>query len=152
MPAGRPSEYKPEYASIAAKLCEFGATDEDLAEALGKGVRTIYRWAAEHEEFRQALKTGKDGPDDRVERSLYHRAVGFSHPDVHVSVYEGKVTLTPIVKHYPPDTTAALAWLNNRRPDRWRQRKEEAPADAAAAAAAIRAILNAVDAVTDADA
>jgi hypothetical protein len=41
--AGRPSRYKPEYAGLAAKLCELGATDEDIAEAFGVALRSIYR-------------------------------------------------------------------------------------------------------------
>ncbi len=69
---------------------------------------------------------GKEAPDNRVERSLYNRAVGYSHPDVHVSNFQGQVTLTPITKHYPPDVAAAFIWLKNRRPDLWRDRQEVA--------------------------
>ncbi len=28
------------------------------------------------------------------------------------------------VKHYPPDTNAALAWLSRRQPDKWKDRQE----------------------------
>lgn len=43
---GRPPTYKPEYAKQAAKLCELGATDLDIAEFFGVSVRTVYRWKA----------------------------------------------------------------------------------------------------------
>ena len=33
---------------------------------------------------------------------------------------DGKITEHRYIEHYPPDTTAALFWLKNRRPDRWR--------------------------------
>lgn len=121
---GRPSDYKPEYAKQALHLCKLGATDAEMAEFFGCSAPTLYRWQAEHEDFRKSIKLGKETPDARVERSLYQRAVGYSHPDVHVSNYQGEVTLTPIVKHYPPDVAAAFIWLKNRRPELWRDKQE----------------------------
>ncbi len=49
--------------------------------------------------------------------------MGYSHPAVHVSNYQGDITLTPITKHYPPDTVAAIFWLKNRQPAKWRDTK-----------------------------
>lgn len=146
---GRPSKYQAAFAGQARKLAALGTTDREIADFFEVDERTLYRWKNEHEEFCQALTLGKEGPDARVEQSLFQRAVGYSHDDVHISTYEGKVTLTPIVKHYPPDATAIIFWLKNRRPDRWREKREEEPADAAAAAAAIRGLLKALDDETD---
>lgn len=28
------------------------------------------------------------------------------------------------IEHYPPDTTAAIFWLKNRQPAKWRDKKE----------------------------
>jgi hypothetical protein len=119
---GRPSKFKPEFVDQARKLCLLGATDAEIADFFEVDERTIYRWKGQNEAFCQALKVGKDEADNRVERSLYQRAVGYSHPDVHVSSYMGDVTLTPIVKHYPPETVAAIFWLKNRRPEAWRDK------------------------------
>lgn len=121
---GRPTDYKAEYAIQAFKLSKLGATDMELADFFGCSVPTLHRWRAEHEDFRKSIKLGKAEPDDRVERSLYQRAVGYSHPDVHVTNFQGAVTLTPIVKHYPPDVAAAFIWLKNRRPELWRDKQE----------------------------
>ena len=41
---GRPTDYKPEYAEQAAKLCALGATDNDLADFFGVSEQTIYTW------------------------------------------------------------------------------------------------------------
>lgn len=76
---GQPTKYKPEYAQHAEKLCLLhGATDDELAAFFGVHVGTIYRWSLAHVEFCEALKSGKDVADNRVERSLYHRAVGYT--------------------------------------------------------------------------
>jgi hypothetical protein len=121
------SGYKKEYAAQARKLCELGAVDADVADFFGVNRTTLWRWAARNKELAEAMTAGKDIADNRVERSLYHRAIGYSHPDVHVSNYQGEITLTPIEKHYPPDTGACVFWLKNRKG--WRDRQEHTGAD-----------------------
>jgi hypothetical protein len=126
---GRPSKYRPEYAEQAAKLCKLGATDRELADFFQVAESTLNLWKLEHSEFSESLKLGKDEADKRVEQSLYHRAVGYSHPDTHVSNFQGDVTLTPITKFYPPETTACIFWLKNRNPEAWRDRVEHTGKD-----------------------
>jgi hypothetical protein len=123
---GRPSEYRPEYVGVTKKLCELGATDEDVADALGVSVRTIYRWRCEHDEFCQALKVGKVNPDDRAELSLYRRVSGYSYPAVKIFMPAGAdaPVYAEYREHVPPDVTACIFWLKNRRPEQWRDRKE----------------------------
>jgi hypothetical protein len=117
-------KYREEFAAQAEKLCLLGATDVELADFFDVTERTINRWKTAHPEFMAAIKDAKDKADARVIRSLYHRAMGYSHPDVHVSNFKGEITVTPIVKHYAPDTTACIFWLKNRQPDDWRDRVE----------------------------
>ena len=57
--------------------------------------------------------------DDVIEKSLFHRAKGYSHDDVHVSAYMGDVIITDLIKHYPPDTKACELWLRNRKRKEW---------------------------------
>ncbi len=120
---GRPSKFKPEFVAQAEKLCRLGATDEEIADFFEVDVRTVYRWKGEHDAFCQALKAGKDEADDRVERSLYARALGYQHEAVKLFQHNGAVIAEKYVEHYPPDTTAAIFWLKNRRTDRWRDIK-----------------------------
>jgi hypothetical protein len=121
---GRPSKYKPEFAEQARKLCALGATDRELAEFFEVAESSVSKWKLEYPEFSEALKRGKEVSDERVEHSLYRRAVGYSFDSVHVSNYQGEVTLTPIVQHVPPDTTACIFWLKNRRKEQWRDKIE----------------------------
>lgn len=115
----RPTKYKTEYVSIARKMCEMGATLADLSEAFEVSISTISLWSVQHEEFSAALRIGREPSDDKVERSLYERAIGYSHPDTDIRVVNGEIVKTEIIKHYPPDTKAALAWLYNRRSTNW---------------------------------
>jgi hypothetical protein len=119
----RPSKFKDEFIGQAEKLCKLGATDMEIADFFGVDVRTLYRWKGEHEAFCQALKSGKDEADDRVERSLFARANGYEHDEVDIRVVAGAIVQTPIRKYYPPDTTAAIFWLKNRKPGDWRETK-----------------------------
>lgn len=121
---GRPSKYKDEFVTQAEKLCKLGATDMEVADFFEVEVRTLYRWKAEHDDFCQALKAGKAEADARVERSLFARATGYEHNEVDIRVVGGEIVQTPLRKHYPPDTTACIFWLKNRRPDEWRDRQE----------------------------
>jgi hypothetical protein len=125
MPAGRPTKYKPEYATQAKKLCALGATDAELADFFEVCVATINLWKIQHEEFSESLRIPKEIANDRVEKSLYQRAVGYEHDEVDIKVIEGQVVQTPIRKHYAPDTTAAKFWLINRRRKDWAERIEQ---------------------------
>ena len=125
MPAGRPSEYDPDKTpKQAKKACLMGATDKDLADFFSVSETTINNWKIQHPEFLESIKEGKDVADAKVAKSLYERALGYEHPEVHVSNYQGKITLTDLTKRYPPETTAGIFWLKNRQPDKWRDRRE----------------------------
>lgn len=120
----RPTKYKPEYVKQVEKLCRLGATDVEVADFLEVDTATIYRWKIEHPAFCEAGKLGKETADNRVEKSLFARAVGYEHDDVDIRVIDKDVVQTPIRKRYAPDTTAAIFWLKNRRPGDWRDKQE----------------------------
>ena len=125
---GRPSSYKEEYAELAYKFCLLGATDTRLAEMFEVDIATIHHWKTDVPEFLSAVKEGREWADANVAKSLYHRAIGYSHQEDDIrtlSVGGGRseIVITPTVKHYPPDTTAAIFWLKNRRPEQWRETK-----------------------------
>ena len=120
-PGGRPSSYKPEYATVARKMCSMGATDLELAEAFAVDVRTIWRWNSSIPEFCQALKVEKGEYDDRVKRSLAQRALGYSYSATKIFMPAGssEPVMVPYIEHVPPDPGAAKIWLTNRQRDEW---------------------------------
>lgn len=122
---GRPSEYRAEFCQQAADLCAQGATDIELADFFDVSVRTLFRWKAEYPEFCQAIKAAKEVADERVERSLYHKAVGYTFDAVKIMQNDGSPLVVPYREHVPPDTHAAVFWLKNRQPDKWRDKREQ---------------------------
>lgn len=117
---GRPTKYRTEFDEQAAKLCRLGATDRELADFFGVVEATIYTWKATHPSFLEATKSGKEIADAEVADKLFRRATGYSHPAVKIFNDQGAPMVVDYVEHYAPDTTAAIFWLKNRRPDLWR--------------------------------
>jgi hypothetical protein len=76
-------------------------------------------------EFRESITRGKIEADARVAKALYHRACGYSHEAVKIFLPSGtsEPVYAPYTEHFPPDANAALRWLMNRQPDRWRDRR-----------------------------
>lgn len=126
----RPSKYRPEYAGQVAKLCEhFGATTLEVAEFLGITRRTLTNWMHKHPELVEAMKPAKAVADERVVKSLYHRAIGYSVESEKLFCQNGKVIRAKIIEHYPPDVAAAIWWTKNRMPEAWRDRRDDLPGD-----------------------
>lgn len=123
---GRPSKYEPAFAKQAAKLCELGATDIELADFFEVNTTTIYEWRNQFEEFSKAVIAGKEAADARVERAFFNRAVGYTFESEKVFQHQGEIIRAPTREHVPPDAGAALNWLKNRKPDKWRDKVDHA--------------------------
>ena len=121
---GRPTVYQESMCLIAEKAARLGATHDEIAEMLNIDRATLYRWRNQHQKFCDAIKIGKEEFDDRIEHALAHRALGYSHPSEEIKVVEGQIVRVETIKHYPPDATAMIFWLKNRRPKEWRDRRE----------------------------
>lgn len=119
----RPEKWKDEFLAVIEGACRLGATDIEVADMLSVSVRTLNYWKSQKPEVVKALKVGKNEADDRVERSLFARANGYEHDEVDIRVVGGAIVQTPIRKYYAPDTTAAIFWLKNRKPEMWRETK-----------------------------
>lgn len=121
--AGRKTKYNKIYCEQVEKLCKLGLIDTELAEYFGVSEKTLNTWKSRYPEFLQSIKRGKALADANVAEKLYQRATGYSHPDVDIKAYEGNIIETPVIKHYPPDTVAAIFWLKNRQKKNWRDKQ-----------------------------
>lgn len=125
MAAGRPSKFKPEYVEVAKRLCENNAfTDAELAAAFGVTLSTLHLWKIKHPEFSDSVKLGKDPANQRVVKSLYDRAMGYSCMEIDIRVIDGKIVQTEVLKHYPPDPTSMIFLLKNRMPSEFKDKRE----------------------------
>lgn len=112
--------------------CREGATNKDLAENLEISERQFYRALAVHQELKDAIREGKEEADHKVEDSLFTRARGKAYEETVVEHEKGQrggkeyeFTKTKTVqREIPPDTHAAVFWLKNRQPKKWRDKFE----------------------------
>jgi hypothetical protein len=111
---GRPTKYDGIDLTQVQVAGELGLTDVEMCKFFAISKQTLNTYKKKYPDFLDSLKKGKEVADEKVVRALYRRATGYSHPDVHISNYQGTVTTTPIIKHYPPDVAACVYWLRNR--------------------------------------
>lgn len=115
-----------------------GLTDEQIAGNIGINVRTLYNWKRKSVRIFQSLKVNKELADIEVENALRKKALGFRETERTISMrktveYENgkriREVTEPVVmeseRYYPPDTTAQIFWLKNRRPEQWRDKQEQ---------------------------
>jgi len=122
---GRPTKYKIEYVEQVEKLCKLGSIDTEIADFFNVNVDTINEWKLQYSDFSESLKRGKDFYDcSTVELSLRRRANGYEHKEEKVFCQDGQIITHETIKRYPPDTTAAIFFLKNRDPERWRDKQE----------------------------
>lgn len=113
-------------------LAGLGLTDVEVGQVLGVCEDTVTNWK-EDPRFVRALKDGKVVTDSKVIQSLYRRALGYKVIEKTFEAVKDAygrstkaVRVKTVVKQVGPDTTACLAWLNNRRPQDWRNNREAA--------------------------
>ena len=131
MAKGKYAEWlEPEGLLLLEAWARDGLTDEQIAHNMKIGARTLYEWKQKYPQISQALKKGKAVVDVEVENSLLKRAKGCTvveeTQELMINPDTGKrelITTKKVIKEIPPDTTAQIFWLKNRRPDLWRDKQ-----------------------------
>lgn len=106
-----------------------GLTDEQISHNAGINPKTLYDWKKRYSPISNALKKGKEVVDIEVENALLRRALGYEYEETKTEGGDKGVTVTTYKRHMPPDTTAQIFWLKNRRPDKWRDKPREIDGD-----------------------
>ena len=106
-----------------------GLTDEDIAHNIGISRSTLKEWKKKIPAISATLNTNKAIADIRVENALYKKAIGCTVTETEISKIknpDGTVTETErtVERELPPDTTAGIFWLKNRKPKDWRDKQE----------------------------
>ena len=127
---GRPSKINSINKDAIEIMAKRGFTDVEMSLCLHVTERTFNNWKKRYHRFFQSLKANKDNADANVQRSLYERACGYSHPEVKVQWVngfdgeKGRFETLELTKHYPPDPTSMIFWLKNRQPAKWRDKHD----------------------------
>lgn len=100
-----------------------GLTDAQIAKNIGITVKTLYEWKNRFSDFSEALKKGKEVVDIEVENALLKRALGYEYTETMVEKSEDGYKTRKTRKFIPPDVTAQIFWLKNRRPEVWREKR-----------------------------
>jgi hypothetical protein len=120
---GRNTFFNDELSAQIIELYKQGKTDKQVSNIIGVSIRALQYWKTKHPSFLHSIKEAKSIPNQIVESCLYARATGYT-------ITEEKIvfgTLYKVKKHYPPDVTAAIFWLTNRDPERWRRSASPEP-------------------------
>lgn len=124
------SKYDEAFPLIAEGLAREGMTDAQIAAELEVSNSAFYSYRKKYPEFAEALRRGKFPVDTDVENSLLKKARGYSRREEYLeNTTENRNGSTVerekrrvVIRDVPPDTAAAIFWLRNRRPDKWREK------------------------------
>ena len=109
---------------LIAQWARDGAIERDIAKKLGVSESTFSGYKTEHPELMETLTVNKEVADARVESALYKRAIGYEYTETSKEVGPDGTKTKTTTKQVAPDVTAQIYWLNNRRPDRWRNKQD----------------------------
>lgn len=123
-PGGRPSKFDHIDMKHVRKLAESGWTDKQMSDFFEVSEVTWNAWKKKSGKFLKSLRGWKESADNKVVRSLYERACGYSHPEDKIFNDSGTELIVNTTKHYPPDATSMIFWLKNRLPKKWRDKQD----------------------------
>ena len=114
-----------------------GLTDKQIAEnKIGISERTFSRWKDKYPSILSALKNGKRPVDTEVENATLNLAKGYyvtvkkpikvktkRQLDGKGTIEEERIEYVDEQIYIPPNVTAQIFWLKNRKPGKWRDRQ-----------------------------
>ena len=116
-----------------------GLIEKQIAKNMGVAESTLRNWKNAFPEIAEALRKGKEVVDREVENALFKSALGFMQKvkkpvrirEVEYDPKSGKkiresekwVQVEEEV-YIPPQVTAQIFWLKNRKPDQWREKND----------------------------
>ncbi|MCQ6331772.1 hypothetical protein, partial [Bacillus cereus] len=90
---------------------------------------TLHNWRKKHPIMHQAVRRGKEVVDREVENGLFKSATGYTYEEVTVERQQNEDDMKSVEtkrakRQVPPDSTAIIFWLKNRKTQAWRDRRE----------------------------
>lgn len=118
-----------------------GLTYEQISHNMGIRRSTLNEWIKKFKDIADALKRTREMVDVEVENAMYQHAIGhcmvvkkcFKMRHVRFDEKGHKVEEWETLEqgdetvYIPPDTTAGIYWLKNRKPKEWRDKRDAPP-------------------------
>ena len=116
-----------------------GLIEKQIAKNMGVAESTLRNWKNMYPDIGEALRKGKEVVDRIVENALYKSAIGFMQkikkpvrikeveydPKTGKKIRESEKWVQVEEEVYiPPQVTAQIFWLKNRKPDQWREKND----------------------------
>ncbi|MDD3119187.1 MAG: hypothetical protein PHQ27_08420 [Victivallales bacterium] len=128
------SKYDDSFPLRAEGLARNGLTDEAIAAALGISCSTYYSYRKTYPVFAAAIRRGKLPVDTKVENALLRQALGHTYRETHLEDIIDRKTgavreeqkRRVVIKQVSPNVTAAIFWLKNRCPEKYRDKQDSA--------------------------
>ncbi len=126
--------YSPDVYKAIAELLKYGYNFAQIAQQLQLTEKKLNLWLRRYPDLAELMRCVTDPIDNQVEAALLKRALGYEQQEVYcediVDKKSGEVLeelkRKTVIKQVPPDVRAAMAWLQNRRPQRWKSTAQEA--------------------------
>lgn len=105
-----------------------GLSYEQIADNMGIGLSTLFKWQKQYVEIRNALKKGEEVMIYHVENALYKAAIGYDVTETDQTETTNETTGERIVtkhakkRHIPPSVGAICFILKNRRTEKWQDK------------------------------
>lgn len=102
----------------------------DIAAKIGVSIQTLKAWRDKYPEIEEAIREGKEIVDYRVENALLKVALGYTTTDVKTIISppdkngNRAIRVEKTEREVPPNPTAIMCWLNNRKPDQWKRNRD----------------------------
>ena len=103
------SKYNESFPERAMDLASDGLTDSQIAYRLGVSRSSFYNYKRQYPELVEAIESGRDVVDGKVENSLLRQALGDYTITTHVTDHEGRTRTT--VKDAVASLKAIVIWL-----------------------------------------
>ena len=105
-------------------------TLSDVAVKMGITIQTLKAWRDRYPEIGEAIEEGKEEVDYKVENALLKVALGYTTTDVKTIISppdkngNRAIRVEKTEKEVPPNPTAIMCWLNNRKPEQWKRNRD----------------------------
>ena len=102
-----------------------GLTNKQIANNMGVGVSTLYKWKSDNLELQEALNDGREVADYEVENAMHRAALGYLVTETRQAIgKDGEVVTLKSERYIAPSISAQIFWLKNRQPEKWKDKQE----------------------------